>query len=368
MTLRRTTLALGLLLLVLAACTPLITTSTTLTASASQVVRGQPITLTARVAAPSLPGSAPDGTVTFHDGSTLLGSAATRNGVATVVASLPTVGTRTLTARFTSGTGLGWGQSVGTRTVTVTAPPVHLALGDSLAAGAGAPAGQGYVPRITAAEAGRLPGLVLQNLACGGATTTSMLNGGGCTYPQGTQVAAAEAYLTANPGRVSFITIDIGANDVSGCVSAAGVDPTCAAQRIPIVEANLAQILARLRAAAPGVPIVGMTYYNPFLAFWVTGNEAAALSSNVGAITFNDALEATYEEGAALVAPVAEAFATEDTAMTGTFGGVPVPQNVANVCAWTRMCTNADIHANATGHLVIAAAFTPVIDAAVPVG
>jgi hypothetical protein len=68
------------------------------------------------------------------------------------------------------------------------------------------------------------------------------------------------------------------------------------------------------------------------------------------------------------VSPVDQAFGTEDTALTGTYLGVTVPQNVANICAWTRMCTNADIHANATGHALIAHTFGPLITAAVPAG
>lgn len=254
-------------------------------------------------------------------------------------------------------------------TITIAvATRYHLALGDSLAFGTGAAAGQGYVPRITAAQAARVPGLKLRNVSCSGATTTSMIVGGGCTYPEGSQVAAAEAFLLAHPGKVSFITINIGSNDVSGCVSTAGVDAACATARIPTVQTNLGQILTRLHAAAPGVPIVGMTVYNPFLAYWVFGNQAAATSSNTGAVAFNNALTSTYAAGTALVAPVATAFGTENTALTGTYNGVTVPQNVANICAWTRMCTDSDSHANSTGHQLIAATFEPVINAAVPAG
>jgi lysophospholipase L1-like esterase len=366
MPLLRTTSAFGALLLVLAltGCTPAVATTTALTASPSTTTVGASVRLTATVSSPL--GTALTGAVAFFDGSVPLGSRALSGGAASLTTSALAPGTRTVTARFTPSR-TGYRTSQGTTTVTVQR--FHLALGDSLAAGAGAPSGQGYVPLITAAERSRLPGLTLRNLSCGGATTATMLTGGGsCGYTQDTQLGAAEAFLLANPGAVSFITIDIGANDVSRCVSAAGTDPVCAATRLPIVQSNLGQILSRLRAAAPGVPIIGMTYYNPFLAFWVIGNPSAADSSNAAALTFNDALSATYEAAAVPVAPVEAAFGTEDTALTGTYLGATVPQNVANICTWTHMCARSDIHANTDGHARIARAFLPVIDSVVPAG
>jgi lysophospholipase L1-like esterase len=359
---RRTSALVGALIaaIALVGCTPSVVTTTTLSASAASVAPGAPVTLTARVAAPPLT-SVISGTVTFADGATTLGTRAVSDGQATLTTSALAPGTRTITARFDPA---GSGYLSSTATTTIRVERFHLALGDSLAAGAGAPAGQGYVPRITGAVRAGLPGLTLHNLACGGATTASMLAGGGCTYPEGTQVAAAERFLALHRGAVDFITIDIGANDVSGCVTSAGANPVCAAARLPVVQANLSQILARLEAAAPGVPIIGMTYYNPFLAYWITGNEAAATSSNAAAVTFNQALDATYAAHGAVVAQVDDAFATEDFAPTGSHLGLVVPQNVANICAWTRMCTNADIHANATGHDLIAQTFVPLVEAA----
>jgi lysophospholipase L1-like esterase len=346
--------------LTLASCTPAVATTTTLSASVATVAHGAPVTLTARVAASTLT-SVVSGTVTFADGATTLGTRAVSGGQATLTTSTLGPGTRTITARFEPA---GSGYLASSATTTIQVQRFHLALGDSLAAGAGAPAGQGYVPRITAAVRPTLPGLTLRNLSCGGATTTSMLAGGGCTYPEGSQLAAAEHFLSTHPGAVDVITIDIGANDVSGCVTSAGANPVCAAARLPVVQTNLAEILSRLEAAAPGVPVIGMTYYNPFLAYWITGNEAAATSSNAAAVTFNQALDATYAAHDVAVAQVDDTFATEDFALTGSHLGGVVPQNVANICAWTRMCTNADIHANATGHALIAQTFVPLVEAA----
>lgn len=242
----------------------------------------------------------------------------------------------------------------------------YLSLGDSFAAGAGAPSGQGYTDHITTHEAARLPGLVHANLACSDLTTSSLLNGGPCAYPQGSQLAAAEAFLTANPGQVAFITIDIGFNDVRFCFSeSGGVDATCAQNTLVTAQANLNQILAGLRSAGGQVPIFGMNLYAPFLTFWLSGETAAAIQWEQFAVTTNTALASVYQRYGAPVADVQTAFDTTDFAMTGTYQGMAVPQNVANICAWTLMCPSGNAHPNAAGYQVIANAFQPLIDAAV---
>lgn len=346
----------------LAACVPTVATTTALTASPTAIVEGSSVTLTARVKSTTT--GTPAGSVTFTDGTRTLGTSVASRGAATLTTTSLAPGARRIVATFKGST--GWGNSTSSTTVEVTRRRYHVALGDSLAAGVGAPAGKGYVPRLTQAESIRTPGLTLKNVSCSGATTTSMLNGGGCSYAEGNQTAAAEAFLRAHAGAVSFITIDIGANDVSGCVFSP--DPTCGPTRIATVQANLTTILARLHAAAPGVPIIGMTYYNPFLARWVAGDPAGATASNESAVAFNAALTASYAGGDAEVAAVDTAFGTYDTALTGTYGGVIVPQNVANVCTYTWMCTSSDIHANSAGHQLITQTFRSVVHAVVPAG
>jgi len=74
------------------------------------------------------------------------------------------------------------------------------------------------------------------------------------------------------------------------------------------------------------------------------------------------ALSAAYQAAGARVADVATAFDTNNFAMTGTWGGVTVPQNVANICNWTLMCPAANIHPNATGYQIIATTLDAVID------
>src|SRR6185369_1910757 len=61
-------------------------------------------------------------------------------------------------------------------------------------------------------------------------------------------------------------------------------------------------------------------------------------------------------------ADVATPFETDNFALTGSYLGQTEPQNVANICNWTHMCEAGDIHANNTGHAVLAQAFETLID------
>jgi ELWxxDGT repeat protein len=75
---------------------------TTMTSSAAAIVSGQGMTLTATVA-PAAPGGVqPAGSVTFFDGSTAIGTAAIKNGIATVTTGpLVTVGIHKIYAAYT---------------------------------------------------------------------------------------------------------------------------------------------------------------------------------------------------------------------------------------------------------------------------
>jgi len=141
-----------------------------------------------------------------------------------------------------------------------TSPPptYYLPLGDSLAAGY-QPGGQGdtnqgYANQLftTLTSGSNNPGLQLQKLGCSGETTTTMLNGGICTYPgtgANSHVEAAVQFLAAHPGQVKYVTIDIGANDVQKCAKGGSIDIPCAVQGIATLAQNLPTILARLKAA-----------------------------------------------------------------------------------------------------------------------
>jgi lysophospholipase L1-like esterase len=246
-------------------------------------------------------------------------------------------------------------------------PPVeyYLALGDSMAAGTGATTpSDDYVNVVYQHELARYPGLQVVNLACGGATTGSVVDGPGCSYASGTQLGDAEAFLAAHAGRVAMVTIDIGANNVDGCLNSSGISMSCVTSGLSQITTYLPQILDGLRASYPGVAIYGMDYYDPFLDQWLTGasGQAVATQSEALAVELNSLLGQLYGADDAAMADPATLFETSDFALTGTYNGSTVPENVALICAWTLMCSANDIHPNDAGHAEVADAFEQVID------
>ena len=243
----------------------------------------------------------------------------------------------------------------------------YLSVGDSLAAGVqpiGDPADlyrtdEGYAEQLLEIARESSPKVSLVKLGCPGETTTTLIDGGICKYPHGSQLDEAVAFLHAHSSFVAFITIDIGANDFP-CF-----EPACVTAGVGAIQANLPRIIAALReAAGPDVPIVGMTIYNPFLAAWLLGPEGHAYAqfsatSLVGPV--NALLAGLYLASGAGVADIETAFASNDFTTLTDIGFGPIPLNVANICTWTWVCAPAplgpDNHANAAGYRVIALAF-----------
>jgi lysophospholipase L1-like esterase len=266
--------------------------------------------------------------------------------------------------------------------VTACSAPAHarpvpasyyLALGDSLsrgvqpnAAGTSVETAQGYPDLVYARLLPGHPGLRLVQLGCPGETTKTMMHGGICRYPGGSQLAAAVAFLRAHRGHVLLITIDIGANDPEDC----GGEPSLSALascigRIPDAATNLTAILTSLRSAAgPGVRIVGMSYYLPALAEWRDGSlgQVIARASVQLAVVYNGLLDNAYAQAGADVADVLGAFDTTDFGDPVKVPGIGLlPRNVARICEWTWECAppprGPNQHANPAGYRVIANAF-----------
>ncbi len=247
--------------------------------------------------------------------------------------------------------------------------PYYLALGDSLSTGGGATPGLGYVNDIYAQASEEIPGLQLEDLGCGGDSTTRMIEGGLChNYSTGNQLGDAEAFLRAHPGQVSFVTIDVGGDDIVGCGMTGTINPTCVSNALNAVGTNLPIIMSGLRAAGGSVPIIGMTYYDPLLAAWYSGaffmgepSPASARASLPVLHSLNDVVTGVYTKYGAPVADVQGRFQSNDWRPTGTFMGQVLPQNVANVCNWTHMCMtgggNPNIHTTDYGHSLIASTF-----------
>lgn len=240
----------------------------------------------------------------------------------------------------------------------------YLALGDSLAIGVQPDANgdyvatnQGYVDDLYALYHARLPVLRLVKLGCTGETTTSMITGfgSGCTYPAGSQLAQAVAFLQTH--RVLLITIDIGADNLLRCLSlTAPVDPACVGDAAVTAANDLATILGTLRAYAPHTLIVGMNYNDPLVAAWVFGpaGQQLAAASLVATRLFNQAIETVYGLMRVPIADVAATFRTDS-----------FPANVLLALAWTWMGAppprGPDVHPNALGYAAMAASFVRTI-------
>jgi lysophospholipase L1-like esterase len=251
-----------------------------------------------------------------------------------------------------------------------TPPEYYLALGDSLARGFQPGLGDtnmGYTDALYATLRVGHPSLQLVKLGCSGETTTTMISGGICSYPgTGSQLAAARAFLQAHGRQVRYVTLDIGANDVDGCASSGTLDLTCVRQGLTTIAGNLPRILATLRTAGGfRASWAAMTYYDPFLAAWLTGPAGQATArESVQVVNVLNGLERfDYTIFGFRVADVSAAFHTQDFTTQVTLPGFGlVPLNVATICALTYMCTLQNIHPTVTGYQVIAQTFAAVLE------
>jgi lysophospholipase L1-like esterase len=250
---------------------------------------------------------------------------------------------------------------------TAVTPHYYVALGDSLSRGYMPPAGdsdQGYPDKLFATLHAKDPSLELVKLGCSGETTTSMIEGGRCTdrYPVGTsQLAVAEQFLRDHLGAVKYLTLDIGANDVDGCATGGSIDPACVTQGTLTIVKNLQTILAGLTAADKRLPrSIGMTYYDPFLAAWLAGpqGQLVATASVTLLVAINQLERLLYMTYGFRIADVATTFKTLDfghARIVAPYGKLPA--NVANICQYTFMCSQQNIHPTVAGYQLIANTF-----------
>lgn len=246
-------------------------------------------------------------------------------------------------------------------------PVWYLSLGTSLAAGVQADpeTGENVVTEVSypglLAEILRqdVPQLQHVNLGCPGENSETFIHGGICEYRENSQLDAAVAFLRRHRKSTGLITIDLGANDILGCVNDGVIDPECFEETVVQLSTNLGFALEPLRdAAGPNIPIVGMNYYNPLLVFWFEDPDLAVTTAILQA-EINGALEGVYAVFGAPVADVSDAFVSGD--FFSDANNNTVPDNVDLVCAWTWMCAFQNIHPNVAGYEVIASAFVDVL-------
>jgi lysophospholipase L1-like esterase len=254
------------------------------------------------------------------------------------------------------------------------APSYYLSLGDSLATGV-QPIGaaewqfrtdEGYADQLGAIASRRLPNLQTVKIGYPGESTTTMIEGGLTTYPHGSQLDEAVAFLRGHRGSVAFVTIDIGFNDMPGYL----LDQIPAG--LASISRNLPGILGKLQeAAGPVTPIVGMTIYDAFLPLWLEGalgREMARLSVWDAIVPINAHFRELYRAAGLRAADVEGAFATTDFETEVELANVGmVPVNVARACEWTwggePPPLGPDLHARIGGYRAIAEAFEVVLSA-----
>jgi lysophospholipase L1-like esterase len=251
--------------------------------------------------------------------------------------------------------------------VRAEAPSYYVALGDSLAIGiqpaangSYMPTNDGYVDDLYTLFRSQFSKLRVVKFGCSGETTSSMISGqqSPCSYPKGSQLSEAVAFLHSH--RVALVTLDIGGDNLLACFFAVPIDPNCAVNAGLTAANDLGIILGALHAASPETLIVGMNYYDPFLAAYVFGPDGQALATLSLPLVrgFNQALETVYQ---ALQVPVAN---VADTFLINSPQGV-TPLNVGLALAWTWMGAppprGPDVHPNALGYAAIAGAFAKVI-------
>lgn len=213
----------------------------------------------------------------------------------------------------------------------------YLALGDSVAYGVqpNFDFTHGYAEALFG-ELQPLGAEQLVNLACPGETSRSMLRGGcpfgiiaKAPYP-GAQIDAAVAYIAANRGKVSPVTLTIGANDVIQALgSRCAEDVRAFRARLLEFDRNFDRIAGRLADALDGTgDLIVTTYYNPYQDACPNSTRyLRSLNARIGAIA--------ARHGARVV----DLF----------------PSFAGRTCEYTWMCSRyRDIHPTTAGHRAIA--------------
>jgi hypothetical protein len=174
------------------------------------------------------------------------------------------------------------------------------------------------------------------------------------------QADAAAAFLRTHRGKVAAITVSIGGNDLTPCITSTDA-VGCLGRALGSIKRNLTSLVHRLRVAAgASVPIIGLTYPDIVLGELLSSDpqrrQAARLSIPAFRSLFNPALRSAYEaEGGTFIDVTAATGAyiplTRTTSLAG-HGRVPVA--VARVCRLTYFCAYGDIHPRTAGYALIA--------------
>ena len=236
----------------------------------------------------------------------------------------------------------------------------YVSLGDSLAqgiqpnptTGTDMLTNDGYPDQLLPQLRKYRPSLELVKLGCPGETTTSLIHGGVCPYPM-SQLASAVRFLKAHRGHIAYLTLNVGSNDALPCITSTAVDAACFQSALATIATNLTTILAALRSNLDlrTVGTAGITYYDPILVAWLTGNRSLAVQSVVATNALNALERSLYEHFGFRLALVGYAFHTSDFTIAPKSS---LPTNVTQICSLTWMCSLGNIHPNKAGYALIA--------------
>lgn len=192
----------------------------------------------------------------------------------------------------------------------------------------------------------------MTNYGCPGETSSTFVNGG-CPYWYlvhnfyvGAQLNAAVSFIKNHAGKVSPVSLDIGANDLlpdintSNCTVSSTWSSDLSALDGRLRNTILPQLVNALTNSTTHVrtgDLVMMDYYDPY--------------QNIcpNSVTYVQQLDAT-------IASAAAAFGVPVATVFTAFGGATTPN--PNICTYTWMCSSyTDIHATTTGYGKIAGAF-----------
>lgn len=252
-----------------------------------------------------------------------------------------------------------------------------LAIGASVSVGVqptprstyGQPTNQGYANDLVAMWAKEGTAEHLIQTGCPGETTQQVLLGGDhCYAPGESQLRRAVAFLRTHANQSGVVTLDLGFNNLHGCVHYRNFDTTCVNARMNLLRFELNQIIAVLKSVAgPHVTFVGINHYNPYLAAALTSSTGSAFAdASVPVIDLlNSTLATIYSQNSIPVADVAASFRTSDETRVRVGGIGVVGENLAQICALTWMChgapTGPNLHPNDKGYQVIADAIAALL-------
>ncbi len=223
----------------------------------------------------------------------------------------------------------------------------------------------GYADDVVKLENGQLhEELQLEQIGCLGTRVEYLTvdpTSNGCYKEPSSQLTTAVAYLKSHRKDKGIVSIDLGFNDIRFCLWEHPVNAKCVPAGLVGVVAGFPTVLKDLKAAAgPGVAIVGLTYYDPFLAFYLhpsdgptVANQSLAYITQLNAILAKDYTAAgiPYANGASI-------FDSQDSSPVALPNVGTVPANVKAICTDTWMCVGApfgpDDHPNNAGYWLIA--------------